>query len=64
VADVDASVARAVSAGATVVRAPEDQFHGDRAALIADPFGHLWSFHTHLRDMTPDEMNDAMRKLA
>ncbi|HEX7097553.1 MAG TPA: VOC family protein, partial [Acidimicrobiales bacterium] len=46
VPDVDAAVERARSAGATVVRAPEDQFYGDRAALVADPFGHLWSLHT------------------
>ncbi|MEP6624699.1 MAG: VOC family protein [Acidimicrobiia bacterium] len=64
VADVDATVAKAVVAGAAVVRAPEDQFYGDRAAMVSDPFGHLWSFHTHIRDMTPDEMQRAMEQLA
>ena len=64
VPDVDASVAQAVAAGATVVRAPEDQFYGDRAALVADPFGHLWSFHTHIRDMTPEDMQRAMEQLS
>ena len=60
VADVDAATERAVEAGATLVRAPEDQFYGDRAAMVADPFGHLWSFHTHVRDVSPEEMNAAI----
>lgn len=60
VADVDAAVARAEAAGATVLRAPEDQFYGDRAALVADPWGHHWSIHTHLKDLTPEEMAEAM----
>jgi PhnB protein len=60
VEDVDALVARAEAAGATVVRPPEDQFYGDRAATIQDPFGHLWSLHTHVRDVSPEEMEGAM----
>lgn len=64
VADVDAQVARAAAGGATVLREPEDQFYGDRAAMVADPFGHLWSFHTHVRDVSPDEMNEAMESMS
>jgi Uncharacterized protein conserved in bacteria len=60
VEDVDAAVASAVAAGATVLRAPEDQFYGDRAALVADPFGHQWSFHAHVRDVSPEEMQAAI----
>ena len=60
VADVDAAVATAEAAGATVLRAPEDQFYGDRAAVIADPFGHQWSIHTHVRDVSPEEMERAI----
>ena len=37
VVDVDAAVAKAEAAGATVLRAPEDQFYGDRSAVVADP---------------------------
>lgn len=61
--DVDAVVERAVAAGAVLHRAPEDQFYGDRAALVADPFGHLWSFHTHVRDVTPEEMEQAIASM-
>ena len=60
VADVDAIVERAAAAGATVVRAPEDQFYGDRAAVVADPYGHQWSFHTHVRDVSQEEMEQAV----
>src|SRR5262249_58609437 len=40
VEDVDAVVARAVELGATLQRAPEDQFYGDRDGYLVDPYGH------------------------
>jgi PhnB protein len=64
VADVDAAVARAEAAGATVARPPEDQFYGDRASMIVDPFGHHWSIHTHVRDVSPEEMAAAMEEMS
>lgn len=60
VADVDSIVARAVDAGASLLREPEDQFYGDRAAVVQDPFGHQWSLHTHVRDVPAEEMADAV----
>ncbi len=63
VADVDATTETAEAAGATVIRQPEDQFYGDRAALVEDPFGHMWSLHSHVRDVTPQEMEDAMKAM-
>jgi PhnB protein len=63
VADVDAVVAAAAAAGATVLRPPEDQFYGDRAAVIADPFGHQWSIHTHVRDVSAEEMERAIAEM-
>jgi PhnB protein len=54
--DVDGHVDRAVAAGAKLLREPTDQFYGDRAAVVEDPFGHQWSLHTHIRDVTPEEM--------
>lgn len=61
--DVDAAFKQAVDAGARPVRKPEDQFYGDRAALVEDPFGHHWSLHTHVRDVSPEEMMSAMEKM-
>lgn len=46
VENVDATMARAAAAGATVTMPAEDMFWGDRYGQIADPFGHAWSF-TH-----------------
>ncbi|NLV55756.1 MAG: hypothetical protein GXY13_09115 [Acidimicrobiales bacterium] len=42
VVDVDHTYRRAVDAGATVLREPTDQFHGNRNAVILDPWGHRW----------------------
>jgi PhnB protein len=54
--DVDATFATALGAGATEVRAVEDQFYGDRNGQFLDPFGHRWSVATHVEDVTEDEM--------
>ena len=56
VADVDAVVARAASAGATIVRSPKDEFFGERRATIVDPFGHCWFVGTPKEAVTPAEM--------
>ena len=64
VEDVDAVVARAVDAGATVIMPVADMFWGDRYGVLEDPFGHKWSVATHIRDATPTEMQEAMRKMA
>jgi PhnB protein len=56
VEDVDALVARASAAGATVTRPPTDEFYGDRIAQLTDPYGHSWSFATHKEDVSVEEM--------
>src|SRR2546422_8561515 len=60
--DVDAVVARAVKAGAKVTMPVADQFWGDRYGQLEDPFGHRWSVGTHVRDVSPQEMQKAMQK--
>ena len=42
VADVEAAYARALAAGATAVRPPEDIPYGLRSAIVKDPGGYLW----------------------
>jgi uncharacterized glyoxalase superfamily protein PhnB len=59
--DVDAVVDRAVKAGATVKMPVADMFWGDRYGVIQDPFGHNWSVATHLRDMSEQEIREAMK---
>lgn len=60
VADCDAAVRRAEQAGATVKLPATDMFWGDRYGVVVDPFGHAWSFATHTRDLTPQEISQAM----
>ena len=62
--NVDAVVKRAVAAGAKVTMPVEDMFWGDRYGRLEDPFGHHWSVATHLRDVSPDEMKQAMTATA
>lgn len=53
VKNVDATVEKAVSAGAKIVRKVEDMFYGDRSGTLEDPFGHKWHVSTHIEDVTP-----------
>ena len=39
-------------------------FWGDRCGAVADPFGYLWSFATHQKDMTDAEMRRAGEEFA
>jgi len=58
--DVDAAWERAIAAGCTAERPPENQFWGDRMGTLVDPFGHRWSLATHVEDVADDEMQRRM----
>ena len=60
VENCDAAIKRAVDAGATVMMPAADMFWGDRYGVVMDPFGHKWSLATHIKDMTPEEMQAGM----
>src|SRR5262245_659475 len=64
VKDVDAAFKKAVDAGATTKAPPEDKFYGDRMAVIADPFGHVWCLATHIEDVSPKEMAKRAAEMA
>jgi PhnB protein len=53
--DVDRLTARAVAAGATVLRPPTDEGHGERQAKVRDPFGHEWLLGHQLDTRSSDE---------
>ncbi len=55
VTDVDALFARAVAAGATAQREPEDQPHGARHGTLLDPYGHRWMLSQPIEDVSLDE---------
>jgi PhnB protein len=60
VPDADATVAQAVKAGATVTMPVADAFWGDRYAQLKDPFGHSWSVATPQRELSADQIREAM----
>ena len=60
--DSDAWFERAVKAGAKITRPIEDQFYGDRGGCVEDPYGHSWYISTNIREMSPEEMQEAMAK--
>ena len=63
VEDVDATVAQAVDAGATITDAVGDKFYGDRTGTISDPFGHSWNIATHIEDVSPEDMEARMKEM-
>jgi len=56
VQDVDATVNKAVSAGAKLQMPATNMFWGDRFAKISDPFGQEWGVCTHVEDVSPEEI--------
>ena len=62
--DVDGAHSKAKGAGLKEIAAPEDMFWGDRTAVMEDPWGHRWTLATHVRDVTPEEMTEAMSAMA
>lgn len=60
VEDVDKAFARALELGAKELRPLQNEFYGDRVGGIEDPWGHRWSIHTHIEDVSPEEMSKRM----
>lgn len=63
VEDVDATAARAVERGASVVVPVETQFWGDRMGWIQDPEGHMWTIATRVEETTEDERSRRWSKV-
>lgn len=60
VPDVDAAFQNAIAAGASEVRAVQDQFYGDRSGTLKDPFGFQWTLSTHIEDVSQEEAQRRM----
>ena len=54
--DADATIARAVEAGAKVIRPAQDQFYGERSGNLRDPFGYEWNVGHEIEKVSPEEM--------
>ncbi|MBX9721620.1 MAG: VOC family protein [Candidatus Obscuribacterales bacterium] len=59
--DADMWFERAVKAGATISMPIADQFWGDRHGQVLDPYGYKWGVSTHVKDVTEEEMQAAMK---
>ena len=57
--NADATFNTAVKAGAKVIMPMWDAFWGDRYGQVLDPFGHVWSIATHMKDLTADQIRKA-----
>jgi len=57
--NVDAAWKRALDAGAKVGMPLADQFWGDRAGSITDPFGHQWWLAQRIKELSPEELRKA-----
>ena len=57
--DADATVERAVAAGARVLMPVQDMFWGGRYGKIVDPFGHEWGINQQLKEQSPEETQAA-----
>ena len=62
VPDADKQFTQAVEAGCTSRMPPADMFWGDRYGIVQDPYGHLWSIATHVRDASMEEIQAAAAK--
>ncbi len=56
VEDPDGLADRSVAAGGKVLIPVNDQFYGDRAGRVEDPFGHIWVIAARKQEMTTEEM--------
>jgi PhnB protein len=62
VEDADRQFAQAVAAGCSAYMPLADMFWGDRYGIVKDPYGHLWSIATHIRDVSQEEIEAAASK--
>lgn len=62
-ADAKAAIAKAAAAGAVVTMEAQPMFWGDLYGMVTDPFGHVWSIATPLREpMSSDELAAALKE--
>jgi PhnB protein len=60
VENTDEVFQRAVSAGAKTVRPVQNEFWGDRAGQVKDPFGYNWYLLQRVEEVSPEEMRTRM----
>lgn len=64
VEDADTFAERAIKAGAKIIMPVQEMFWGDRYGVLEDPFGHRWAVATHVRDVSPAELQKRAMNMA
>jgi PhnB protein len=62
--DVDNAFRQARKAGLEEVSPPQDMFWGDRTGSLRDKFGLQWTLATRVREVSDDEMKQAIKKMS
>lgn len=63
VKDADVTYQKALSAGATSVAEPADQFYGDRSAGVKGPLGNFWYIATKKEEVSKEELQRRMQEM-
>jgi PhnB protein len=63
VKNADAFMAKAVAAGATVVRPMREEFYGYRNGVVMDPFGYTWAIMSQVKVISPKTMQAQWSKM-
>lgn len=61
VPECDGAFQQALSAGASEITPPTDQFWGDRTAMVADPYGYRWTVAEKKFEPTPEQIAEGMK---
>jgi len=64
VPDADAAFQKAVAAGCAVEMPVQEMFWGDRMGALKDPFGHSWVVATHVKDVSDEQIKQAIAQMA
>jgi PhnB protein len=62
VEDVDSAFQRAVDAGGKTTMPVTDMFWGDRFGSFEDPYGYVWGLSTHVKDLTPEQIDEGAKQ--
>ena len=63
VENVEAAFEKAKGAGMKEKKGIKDMFWGDRMGTLTDPFEVEWTIAQHIRDVSPEEMQEAMKEM-
>ena len=64
VENADAAFKKAKGSGWTATNDPTDMFWGDRVGTLQDAHGNTWKLAHRVRNVTPEEMQEAMKHMA